>query len=82
MLLSDIGEKEIINIHDGSKLGIVADTDMVIDGEGKIRALLLAPRFRMFKGKGHNELKIPWGSVTKVGDDILFVDLKLRGKYY
>lgn len=82
MLLSDIGDKEIINIHDGSKLGIVADTDMVIDVEGKIRALLLTPRFRLFKGKGFNELKIPWGSVTKVGDDILFVDLNLRGKYY
>jgi YlmC/YmxH family sporulation protein len=82
MLLSDIGEKEIINIHDGARLGIVADTDMVIDGEGKIRALLLTPRFRVFKGKGYNEIKIPWGSVTKVGDDILFVDLNLRGKYY
>ncbi len=82
MRLSDIGEKEIINIHDGSKLGVVADTDMLIDMEGRIKSFLLLPRFKLFKPKGHDEMEIPWVAVRKVGDDILFVDLKMRGKYY
>ncbi len=81
MLLSDMGEKEIINVHDGARLGVMADSDLIIDLEGKIKALLLTPRLRFFKSRGYEELKIPWVAVTKVGDDILFVDYKVRGKY-
>lgn len=82
MLLSDMGDKEIINIHDGAIMGVMADTDLVIDQEGKIRAILLSPRFKFFRARGPEELEIPWVSVTKIGDDILFVDFKVHGKYY
>lgn len=82
MLLSDLGDKEIINIHDGAKLGVMADTDLVIDDEGKIRALLLLPRFRLFRSRGGEELEIPWKAVAKIGDDILLVDYRRRGRYY
>ena len=80
MLLSHMAEKEIINIHDGTKLGVVADTDMVVDLSGNIRALLLIPRFTLFRSRGFDELEIPWRSVTKIGDDILFVDIRRRGR--
>ncbi len=81
MLLSDIGDREIINVHDGARLGVMADTDLVIDQEGKIKTLLLHPPFKIFRPRSRDELQIPWGSVTKIGDDILFVDFRLRGKY-
>ncbi len=82
MRLSDIGDKEIINIHDGSKLGIVSDTDIIFDKTGKIKALLLSPRFKIFRTKGHEELVIPWNLVCKIGDHILFVDIDIKEKYY
>lgn len=80
MLLSEMGKKEIINIHDGKKLGVVADIDIILDKEGNIKALLLLPAigFKMFKVREHQELLIPWKLVRKVGDDILLVDINLK----
>jgi len=82
MLLSEMGDKEIVNSLDGSRLGVMADADLIIDPEGKIKAFLLRPRFSFFRVQGREELRIPWDAVTKVGDDILFVHYRLRGKYY
>ena len=33
MRLSELGEKEVVNLNNGGRLGILADSDLVIDEE-------------------------------------------------
>ncbi len=81
MRLSDLKDRDIVNVQDGSRLGIVADADFLLDGQGQIKAMLL-PRSNLFKLKRGEEMIVPWDKIKKIGDDILFVDINLDYKYY
>jgi len=78
MRLSDIEGKEIINICDGEKLGIVGDSDLAFDAAtGEIEAIILPER----GGVLHNlffdrrEVTVPWAAVKKVGPEVIIVEL-------
>lgn len=82
MLLSDLAGKEIINLHDGAKLGMVGDADLAISENGSIEAMILSSRsgFGGFFGSmGEREkdmLAIPWQAIRKVGSEVIIVDLR------
>ncbi|PWM64854.1 MAG: YlmC/YmxH family sporulation protein [Eubacteriales Family XIII. Incertae Sedis bacterium] len=74
MRLSEIGDKEIIDIKDGSKHGQLWDAEMLFDeNTGEIKALLVpdfegAPsRFR----KNSDYIKLPWQNILKIGEEII-----------
>lgn len=81
MLLSDLAGKEIINLYDGAKLGLVGDADLDIALNGSVEAIVLSSRggFSGFWGsKGDRErdtLVIPWQAIKKVGSEVIIVDL-------
>lgn len=81
MLLSDLAGKEIINLNDGAKLGLVGDADLAISTGGSIEAIILSSRsgFRGLWGnvseKERDTLVIPWQSVRKVGTEVIIVDM-------
>jgi len=81
MLLSDLAGKEIINLHDGAKLGLVGDADLDISLNGSVEAIILSSRggFSGFWGsRGEREretLVIPWHTIKKVGSEVIIVDL-------
>lgn len=74
--LSEMREKEVINIRDGSRLGMIYDFEMdlkkgevvsiIIPGPGKIMGIF---------GKD-NDIIINWNKIVKIGEDIILVDLK------
>lgn len=78
MLLSELGGKEIVNLNDGGRLGMIADSDVIIDeNTGKIISLLLPDKrvqFKLFREK--EEIEIPWDSIKKVGDDMIIVEIE------
>jgi len=84
MLLSDLAGKEIINLFDGAKLGLVGDADLDISLNGSVEAIILTSRggFSGFWGsKGDRErehLSIPWQTVKKVGSEVIIIDLQNR----
>ncbi|SHI55434.1 YlmC/YmxH family sporulation protein [Desulfosporosinus lacus] len=86
MLLSDLAGKEIINLYDGGKLGLVGDADLEISINGSVEAIILTSRggFSGFWGsKGDREreqLVIPWQTVKKVGSEVIIVDLQNRSE--
>ncbi|MCB8815568.1 MULTISPECIES: YlmC/YmxH family sporulation protein [Desulfosporosinus] len=86
MLLSDLAGKEIINLYDGAKLGLVGDADLEISFNGSVEAIILTSRggFSGFWGsKGDREreqLVIPWQTVKKVGSEVIIVDLQNRSE--
>lgn len=72
---TSIRDREVININDGRKLGIVSDveidfaqgkvTSIIIPGTGKILGLF----------GGENDLVLPWSCIKKVGSDVILVDI-------
>lgn len=82
MRLNKLGGKEIVNLNDGGRLGIIADSDLVIDEKtGKILALLvpdISSQFKLFSDR--NEIEIPWESIRKIGNDMIIIELDEKNK--
>ncbi len=75
---SEFKDKEVINISDGRRLGFVNDVEICIE-DGSIEALILLGGGKIFGILGReNEFLIPWEKVSKVGEDIILVDLDER----
>lgn len=72
--IADLQRKEVININDGARLGYVYDVEFDIE-KGEITALRVPGKnegFSLF-GKAEDYV-IPWGSIKKIGDDIILID--------
>ena len=78
MRLMELGQKEIVNLNNGARLGIIADSDMLIDQQsGKIISLLAPERRFSFKMLGieSSGFEIPWSSIRKIGYDMIIIEL-------
>lgn len=72
MRLSELQQKEIINISNGKRIGIIVD--VIIDANGNIQKLVLEEkRGRKFSKE---EYEILWSQIVKVGDDIILIDTR------
>lgn len=77
MRLGEFGNKEIVNLTDGGRLGLVEDSDLIIDeNTGKIYSIVVyESRGSLFRSKsGYTE--IPWNSIRKIGNDMLIVEIE------
>jgi YlmC/YmxH family sporulation protein len=79
MLLSELGGKEIVNLNNGERLGIIADSDIVVDEKtGKIITLLVPERKLQFKlFKENEDIEIPWHTIRKIGNDMIIIELEI-----
>ena len=69
----DLRRKEVININDGSRLGLVADIDLRIP-EGQAAAIVVYGPARFFGRFGRGEeFYIPWDCIQRIGDDIILI---------
>lgn len=77
MRLSKLGGKEIVNLNDGERLGILGDSDIVIDDKtGKIISLLIPDKKIQFKFFGdREEIEILWSCIRKIGNDMIIIEL-------
>jgi len=75
--VSDLRLREVINIADGRRLGLIKDIDIDLS-DGKIGAIILpgmgAGRFLGFLGK-EDEIVVPWDRIRKIGMDVILVDI-------
>ncbi len=73
--LQHLSKKEIINYHDGLKLGHFSEVELLIDhNTGKIKAFKMPERRLSLNKKSVTE--IPWESVKKIGIDLIIVDVE------
>ncbi|WP_027363788.1 YlmC/YmxH family sporulation protein [Desulfotruncus alcoholivorax] len=77
MRLGDLAGKEIININDGARLGVVGETDLNVDSAtGAIRSIILPRKGNLLNlWAERHELVIPWESVKKIGMEVILVEL-------
>lgn len=78
MRLFELGQKEIVNLNNGGRLGLIADSDFLIDEEtGRIISLLVPEKrlgFRLL-GLDTNGTEIPWNTIRKIGFDMVIIEL-------
>lgn len=73
MRYSDLAGKEIIDIDKGIRLGVVNETDVIIDTDaGRVTAIVIPSRDGLWSRR---ELEIPWHGIKKIGVDLIIVDL-------
>ena len=77
MLLSELAQKELIQVEDGVRYGLLADTDLIFNGKtGAIIGLEVRKKPGLFSFKNRAEQTeefIPWEEIVLVGEHrILF----------
>lgn len=77
MRLSEISGKEIIDYQKGQRLGILGQTDLVIDeATGQIEAFVI-PTMKWFGlGKKEKEVTVYWNQIIKIGSDMIIIDVE------
>ncbi|GGM21790.1 hypothetical protein GCM10011351_04570 [Paraliobacillus quinghaiensis] len=75
MRYKTLSGKEIVNINNGSRLGILGQTDIELDEKtGQIKAFII-PNYGWLgmKKEGEN-LKIHWKDIQKIGEDMIMIN--------
>lgn len=77
MRLSDLQNKDIVNITDGRNVGSIIDVK-IDENTGNIVSFIIEPNrtFFSFFNKGQ-DTEINWQSITKIGEDVILVKLSL-----
>ena len=74
MNLSDLQEKDIVNINDGKRVGKIIDAR--IDNDGKILYFIIDERrnIRNFLNNS-SDINLSFDKIKKIGSDVILVDL-------
>mgnify|MGYP006391740557 CR=1 FL=1 len=80
--LSDLQEKEVIDISTGKRIGTIID--IIINNSGNISKLVLEDRkiHRKLFTSNKEDIYLNWKQIIKIGDDIILVDSKNDYDYY
>ena len=79
MRLSSLGSRQIINLFDGSRIGLLGETELTIDQDtGAITELVLPARSGLF-GQRRSAV-IPWAAIRRIGPEVVIIDLAERDR--
>ena len=77
MRLSELQNKNIVNLIDGKNIGSIIDVK-IDSTSGKIISLIIEPNRNIFSFIGKNEdTEIKWEHISKIGQDVILVDMSL-----
>lgn len=84
MRMCDLVGKEIVNIYNGARLGVVGESDMAVDIEsGEIRSIILPKKSNLLNlWVDRQHLVIPWEAVRKIGSEVIIVELDQTSPNY
>lgn len=77
MRLSDLQDKDVVNVVDGKKIGNIIDVNLEYNS-GKMDSLIVEKSkffISMFSTK--DEIEIRWEQIEKIGEDVILVKLLL-----
>ncbi|MGB7605603.1 MAG: YlmC/YmxH family sporulation protein [Lutisporaceae bacterium] len=71
---SELKQKEVININDGRRLGLVCDVEINME-TGNLEAIIIPAggKFLGFFSK-ESDIIIGWSNIRKIGVDVILVD--------
>lgn len=75
--LSELEGKEVINLVDGARLGVIGEADMLIDiHTGEIHSIVLPQRSTFFNlWSDRQNMIIPWQTIKRIGNEVIIVEL-------
>ena len=74
MRLSELQNKDIVNIKDGKKIGNIID--IYIDQQGKSKGLIVEKsKFIISRFTNSGEINIKWDQIEKIGEDVILVNI-------
>lgn len=72
MRLSELRGKTVIDIRDGTRLGIYLQPDAVIDpDEGRLISILVPVKGAFFQ---RYEASVPWNAIKRISDELVLVE--------
>ena len=74
--ISDLRNRDVVNILDGKKLGNIIDIDLDLDN-GKVLALVLPGRVKGFLFTKREEVVVPWQKIVRIGRDVILVEVPM-----
>ncbi|MBO8137036.1 MAG: YlmC/YmxH family sporulation protein [Desulfotomaculum sp.] len=77
MRMSELVGKEIINIVDGARLGVIGESDLSVDIDtGQIMYVILPRRTNILNfWVDKQQMQIPWDMVRKIGNEVIIVEI-------
>jgi len=76
MRLSDLQDKDVVNIYDGKRIGNIIDASITIDGN--LDSLIVEKtKFIISRFSTGNEIEVKWSQIEKIGEDVILVKLIL-----
>ena len=77
--LSDIRQKDVVNLRDGRRVGLIGDFELELDG-GRVTSLVVPGPGRALGLLGRErDLVVPWDQVRRIGIDVILVDIDQAG---
>ena len=71
--LTELRNKEVINIYSGKRLGFVSDVELDVK-DARLLSILVPGEGNLF-GRGPS-LRIPWACIEHIGEDLIIVNIK------
>ena len=79
MKISELSLKDIVNDHDGSKIGKITDLEIDV-ATGKILNVYIQGVSKVYQIFSRNSVLIPWNKIIKIGSDVVIVDDGYKSK--
>ena len=73
MRLSELQNKDVVNIMDGKKIGNIIDVS--IDSNGKTTGLIVEKYKFLVSMFNNKEVEIKWAQIEKIGEDVILVNI-------
>ena len=73
MRLSDLQDKDIVNVEDGKKIGKIID--VMIDEQGNMKALIVQRTKMLNMFSNASEIEVKWNQIKKIGTDVILVNI-------
>lgn len=73
--ISDLRMREVVNVTNGKKLGLIKDIEIDLDA-GRIKSVVLPGNNKVLGFLGRNEdVVVPWHKIKKLGMDVILVEV-------
>jgi YlmC/YmxH family sporulation protein len=74
--LSELSGKEIVDVNQAERLGVLGQTDLEINEKnGQIEALLIPTSKWFGRKRNGTEIRVQWSQIKKIGNDMLIIDM-------
>ena len=73
MRLSDLQNKDVINMLNGEKIGNVIDAEISEDTGNILKLIIYSKRGFLKNIRGSDDFEIKWSEIKKIGEDVILV---------